>query len=92
MRKGLGVIDRRIMKKIMSRLEYEFTARAGRFQVLTVYKKSFIVNRIHFRTLDLRHKVNIGEAAFEPGGSYTSFSTNELLKLVEEMTMQALLL
>ena len=26
MRKGLGVIDRRIMKKIMSRLEYEFTA------------------------------------------------------------------
>lgn len=90
-RKGLGMIDRRIMKKIMSRLEYEFTARAGRFQVLTVYKKNFIVNRVHFRTLDLRHNANIGEAAFEPGGSHTSYGTNELLKLVEEMTMQALL-
>ena len=91
-RKGLGVIERRLMKKIMSRLIYEFTAKAGQFDVLTVYNKTFIVNRIRFTTLDLQRKARIGEAAFEPRGTHTSYGTNPLLKLVEEMTMQALLL
>jgi hypothetical protein len=91
-RKGLGIIERRVMKKIMGRLVYDFTARAGRFDVITVYNKTFIVNRIQFKTLDLQSKARIGEAAFEPRGTHTSYGTNELLKLVEEMTMQALLL
>jgi hypothetical protein len=88
----LGIIERRVMKKIMGRLVYDFTARAGRFDVITVYNKTFIVNRIQFKTLDLQSKARIGEAAFEPRGTHTSYGTNELLKLVEEMTMQALLL
>lgn len=91
-RKGLGMIDHRVMKRILNRIIYEFTARAGEIEVITVYSKSFIVNRTKFKTLDLQQIARIGEAAFEPQNTCTSFGTVALLKLVEEMTMQALLL
>jgi hypothetical protein len=47
---------------------------------------------VRFQVMELQKTMKMGDAAFEPKGSHTSYGTADLLKLVESMTMKSLLL
>ena len=80
------------IKTITKNLEYEFRSKGGVFEVACIYRKSYVIDMVEFQVLELQKAMKMGDAAFEPEGSHTSYSVSELLKLVEDLCLKSLLL
>ena len=85
-------LDPNDVKIIMKSLEYEFTIQGGVINIICVYSKSYVIDIVQFPVLALQKAMKIGEAAFEPNGSHTSYGTSDLLKLVMDISLRSLLL
>ena len=80
------------VKNVKANLDYKFNSRDGIFEVACVYKQLYVIDMVRFQVMELQKTMKMGDAAFEPKGSHTSYGTADLLKLVESMTMKSLLL
>ena len=80
------------VKKVTASLEYEFATRGGLFKVTTVFQKTYVLDTVSFTVSELQHAMKMGDTAFEPKGTHTSYGTTDLLKLVEALCLKSLLL
>jgi hypothetical protein len=89
---AVGKLTANEVKIIVNNLEYKFNSRDGIFEIACVYKKYYVIDMVSFKVLDLQKTMKMGDTAFDPKGSHTSYGTADLLKLVLKITMNSLLL
>ena len=80
------------VKKVSASLSYEFSTKGGVFKVTSVFQKAYVLDVVSFTVSELQHVMKMGDTAFEPKGSHTSYGTSDLLKLVEALCLKSLLL